>query len=153
MKKIIITNTNTIEGKPIIKYFDPISANVVIGTNIFSDISAGFSDFFGGRASSYEKKLEKIYEQVKVKLREKALGSAANKHDASFTDGAGIGACGDGRAVPDPVIEEVARRTPGFSGWQQEQWFTHCGDAAVFLGAAGYEELQQLGKNAIEAIQ
>lgn len=82
-----------------------------------------------------------------------ADGSAANKYDASFTDGAGIGACGDGQAVPDHVSEEVTRRTPGFSGWQQEQWFTHCGDAAVFLGAAGYEELQQLGKNAIEAIQ
>lgn len=78
MKKIIVTGTSNVEGKPIIKYFDPISANVVIGTNVFSDISASFSDLFGGRASTYEKKLEKIYEQAKVKLKEKAIILGAN---------------------------------------------------------------------------
>lgn len=82
-----------------------------------------------------------------------ADGSAANKYDASFTDDASIGDCGDGQAIPDHVIDEVARRTPGFSGWQQEQWFTHCGDAGAFIGAAGREELEQFGESAIASIQ
>ncbi len=42
----------------------------------------------------------------------------------------------------DPaIIDEVTRRTPGYSGWQQEQWLTHCDDAAMFLGPVGYDEL------------
>jgi len=43
--------------------------------------------------------------------------------------------------VPDDVIDEVIRRTPGFAGWQQERWLYHCADAAAFLGTAGFEEL------------
>ncbi|WP_418360328.1 hypothetical protein [Sphingobacterium detergens] len=35
----------------------PIAANVVIGTNIFSDIGTNYVDFFDGRSTSYEKKM------------------------------------------------------------------------------------------------
>ena len=55
--------------------------------------------------------------------------------------------------MPEEVIEEVACWTPGFSGWQQEQWWTHCGDAAQFIGRAGNKELTALGPQAIAAIQ
>ena len=48
--------------------------------------------------------------------------------------------------VPDDVthdvIEEITRRTPGFSGWQQESWLYHCGDGAAFLGPASYSDLE-----------
>jgi uncharacterized protein CbrC (UPF0167 family) len=37
--------------------------------------------------------------------------------------------------VPREVLEQIARRTPGFSGWQQEHWLYHCGDGAAFEGA------------------
>ncbi len=63
-----------------------------------------------------------------------ADGSAHEKLGVSFTDENGIGGYGQWEAVPASVIEEVAYRTPGFSSWQQEQWWTHCGDAAEFLG-------------------
>jgi uncharacterized protein YbjQ (UPF0145 family) len=43
------------------KYFDLISTNVVLGTNVFSDLGASFSDFFGGTSDIYQNKLEKIY--------------------------------------------------------------------------------------------
>lgn len=82
-----------------------------------------------------------------------ADGTAAMKFDAIFNDEDGIGECGDGLPVPQHVIDEVARRTPGFSGWQQGQWWTHCGDAGIFMGAAGYEELKSLGEEAITAIR
>lgn len=82
-----------------------------------------------------------------------ADGSAHENFDASYTDEAGIGGHGDWGAVPNDVVEEVAYRTPGFSGWQQEQWWTHCGDAAVFLGRMGYKELQARGPEAIAAIR
>ncbi|WP_329340044.1 CbrC family protein [Streptomyces sp. NBC_01352] len=56
-----------------------------------------------------------------------ADGSAAERYEAQFTEV-------DGRDVPMEVVHAVERRTPGFSGWQQERWLSHCGDAAVFLG-------------------
>jgi len=33
------------------------------------------------------------------------------------------------------VVEEVAYRTPGFSGWQQERWWTHCREWRNCCGA------------------
>jgi uncharacterized protein len=68
-----------------------------------------------------------------------ADGSAAQEFDAEFTtvDGAPSD-------VPMPVLDEVVRRTPGFSGWQQERWLFHCSDAAEFLGRAGWQEVESL---------
>lgn len=82
-----------------------------------------------------------------------ADGSAHASLGASFSDEAGVGGGGLWEAVPERVIEEVAHRTPGFAGWQQEQWWTHCGDAAQFLGRAGRAELEGLGQEAIDAIR
>lgn len=64
-------------------------------------------------------------------------GSAAAAFDAEFTN-LGWGVPGD---LPSEVVEELTKRTPGFSGWQQERWLYHCGDAAAFLGRGGYAEL------------
>lgn len=80
-----------------------------------------------------------------------ADGTAHRKFDAEFTDANGVGGCGDWDKVPDLVRHEVVHRTPGFSGWQQEQWWTHCGDAGEFLGPMGYEEAAALGPELLEA--
>jgi uncharacterized protein CbrC (UPF0167 family) len=71
-----------------------------------------------------------------------STGLAHDRLGAEFTDIAGIG--DDERPVklPDGVLEEVAYRTPGFSGWQQERWLVHCDDACAFLGPAGADELE-----------
>jgi len=45
---MIVTTTNPVEGREILRYDDPRAANVVIGTNVFSDIGASYFDFFGG---------------------------------------------------------------------------------------------------------
>jgi uncharacterized protein len=82
-----------------------------------------------------------------------ADGSAHEKLGADFTDECGIGGVRWWDQVPATVIEEVAYRTPGFAAWQQEKWWTHCGDAAQFIGRAGREELKALGPQAISAIQ
>ena len=61
MNKIITTTTNTLEGWTIEEYYEPITANVVVGSNVFSDITAGWTDFFGSKAGTYERKLQDIY--------------------------------------------------------------------------------------------
>lgn len=70
-----------------------------------------------------------------------ADGSAAAQFDAEFVDPAGVGGYGAWEQVPPLVVREVSQRTPGFNGWQQERWWTHCGDAAEFLGPAGASDL------------
>ena len=80
-------------------------------------------------------------------------GAAHEKFAAEFTDAAGVGGYGEWETVTEELVREVAHRTPGFSGWQQERWFTHCGDAAEFLGAAGEIELERFGSEAVEAVQ
>jgi uncharacterized protein len=80
-----------------------------------------------------------------------ADGSAHEKFDAEFTDAASVGLGWE--PVPKQVIEEVAFRTPGFSGWQQERWYTHCADAAVFLGQADGNDLSGKWAAAVPAMR
>lgn len=78
MKNIIITTTNSIENCPVVKYLDFACANIVLGTNIFSDISASFTDFFGGKSKTYQNKLELIQKDVISALKDKARDLGAN---------------------------------------------------------------------------
>ena len=84
-----------------------------------------------------------------------ADGSAHKRLEAMFHDPDSIGGVGgrDWDRVPPASVDEIALRTPGFSGWQQERWWSHCGDAACFIGRAGHAELQRAGPTAIAAIR
>lgn len=54
--------------------------------------------------------------------------------------------------VPQRATDEVLHRTPGYMGWQGEQWLHHCGDAAAFLGPAGASDVADL-PDALEALR
>lgn len=77
-KSFLISTTHSIEGCPIKKYIGAICSNVVIGTNVFSDFAASFTDFFGGRSDSYKRKLGVIYEEASKELKQKAINIGAN---------------------------------------------------------------------------
>lgn len=53
-------------------------ANVVLGTNFFSDFAASFTDTFGGTSDTYQGKLDKIYNEVIEKLSKKTLAIGCN---------------------------------------------------------------------------
>ena len=55
---MIVTTTNTIEGKKILEYKGIVNSHVIIGANVFRDIMASVRDIVGGRSKSYEMKLE-----------------------------------------------------------------------------------------------
>jgi uncharacterized protein CbrC (UPF0167 family) len=134
---------------PLFKYFpDPVAA----GSVIESDATCECCSKARGWIYSGPVYAEGDYEEAICPWCI-ADGSAHNKLGASFTDEDGVGGGGQWDSVPRAVVEEVAYRTPGFSGWQQEQWWTHCGDAARFLGRAGRAELTRLGPEAVAAIQ
>jgi hypothetical protein len=82
-----------------------------------------------------------------------ADGSAHERYNAEFTDYAAVGGFRLPNTLETQVREEVAHRTPGFSGWQQEQWLACCNDAAAYLGPAGHAELTSRWPGAVEAVR
>ena len=70
---MIVTTTSTIPNEEIKSIISVVHNRVVLGTNLFSDISASFSDFFGGNNSAYEKRLAEITDDVIEGLTKKAL--------------------------------------------------------------------------------
>lgn len=54
---MLITTTNNIEGKKIVKYLGLVSGEAIVGANIFKDIFASIRDIVGGRSAAYEKEL------------------------------------------------------------------------------------------------
>lgn len=66
-----------------------------------------------------------------------ADGSAHEKFDAEFVD---CEAFPDD--VPQPAMEEIMFRTPGYSAWQTEQWFTCCAEPMAFLEPAGIKDIR-----------
>ncbi len=81
-----------------------------------------------------------------------ADGSASKRLDATFADDDGVGGGRQWDEVSEDVVDEITKRTPGFTGWQQEQWWTHC-DAAEFHGWAGHEQAISLGEDFLDAIR
>ncbi len=61
---ILTTTTSTIEGYKIEQYLQTVSSHIVLGTNVFSDFAASFTDFFGGQSTTYENKLKEIYNKA-----------------------------------------------------------------------------------------
>lgn len=77
-KELLVTTTNTIENAEIIEYIDIITINMVIGTNIFKDLFASFSDFFGGFSGKYKEQLERVYSTGLSQLKARAIELNAN---------------------------------------------------------------------------
>ena len=76
--KFLISTTNNIEGTPIKRYIGALCSNIVIGTNVFSDFAASFTDFLVADLDSYKRKLEIIYDEASKELKQKALNIGAN---------------------------------------------------------------------------
>lgn len=77
-KAMLLTTTNTIEGKPIRQYIGIISSETIIGANIFKDLFAGIRDIVGGRSGTYERVIEQAKESAMAELQQKAQALGAN---------------------------------------------------------------------------
>ena len=55
---MISTTTGSVEGKRIVAYKGIVFGEVISGVNFLRDFSAGLTNFFGGRSSSYEEELQ-----------------------------------------------------------------------------------------------
>ena len=75
---VFVSTTSSIANMTIEKHIDLVSANIVIGSNMFSDIAASFTDLFGGQSKSYQNKLKGINNQVIDELKLQASNIGAN---------------------------------------------------------------------------
>ena len=76
---MIITTTNSIEGKRIVDYKGIVSGEVIVGINVLKDMFASVRNFIGGRSKGYEEELVKARDNAMRELEERAerLGTNA----------------------------------------------------------------------------
>jgi uncharacterized protein YbjQ (UPF0145 family) len=75
---MIVTTTNTIEGKRIIAYHGIVTGQTIMGANIFRDFFASIRDIVGGRSGSYEKVLRDARDEALKELQNEARALGAN---------------------------------------------------------------------------
>ncbi len=69
---MIVTTTNTLEGKTITAYHGVVVGEAILGANVFRDIFAGITDIIGGRSGAYEASLREARETAFSELEERA---------------------------------------------------------------------------------
>ncbi|MCP4261334.1 MAG: hypothetical protein GY774_28115 [Planctomycetes bacterium] len=74
-------------------------------------------------------------------------GSAAERFSGEFNDVHWLQGY-----VPESVIDDVARKTPGFTAFQQPFWVGHCHDACVFMGEVTASELKGVAGESLSTL-
>ena len=69
---MILTTTQTIEGRTLVEYKGIVFGEVISGVNFFKDFGAGIRNLIGGRSSSYEKELLDARRKALSELEERA---------------------------------------------------------------------------------
>ncbi|MFN0291414.1 heavy metal-binding domain-containing protein [Pedobacter helvus] len=75
---MLVTTTNTVEGKKIVKYIGLVTGETIIGANIFKDLFAGLRDIVGGRSGSYEQVLREGKNTAVSEMQQYAAAMGAN---------------------------------------------------------------------------
>jgi len=75
---MIMTTTPQIEGKKIIEYKGIVFGEVINGVDFVKDMAAGLTNFFGGRAGSYEGELVNARENALTEMEHRAAATGAN---------------------------------------------------------------------------
>jgi uncharacterized protein YbjQ (UPF0145 family) len=75
---MIVTTTNVVDGYRVVEYFPPIVVNVVMGTGLFFDWIADFSDVLGGKSEVYQQYHSDMFSEATRELEAKASQAGAN---------------------------------------------------------------------------
>jgi uncharacterized protein YbjQ (UPF0145 family) len=69
---MIVTTTQTIEGRRIVEYKGIVTGEAILGANVFRDLFAGIRDIVGGRSGAYEKALREARETALAEMEQDA---------------------------------------------------------------------------------
>lgn len=75
---MILTTTDSVDGRKVTAYLGIVAGEAVMGTNIFRDFFAGITDILGGRSGSYEKELRKAKALALESMMEEAQALGAD---------------------------------------------------------------------------
>ena len=75
---MIVTTTNSIEGKTVVAYHGVVTGQTIMGANIFRDFFASIRDVVGGRSGSYERVLRDARDEALKELEDEARAKGAN---------------------------------------------------------------------------
>ena len=75
---MLISTTNTIEGRTIVTYYGLVTGEAILGANVFRDLFAGIRDIVGGRSGAYEKVLKEARNTAVAEMAREAAELGAN---------------------------------------------------------------------------
>ena len=75
---MLLTTTNSIEGKTISTYYGMVTGEAIIGANIFKDFFASITDIVGGRSGAYERSLKDAKNIAVQEMMDAAKAQGAN---------------------------------------------------------------------------
>ena len=75
---MLVTTTNTIDGRRISAYKGLVAGEAILGANLFRDLFASIRDIVGGRSGAYERVLNDARETAIAEMTDKASALGAN---------------------------------------------------------------------------
>lgn len=75
---MLLTTTNSVEGKTISTYYGMVTGEAIIGANIFKDFFASVTDIVGGRSGAYERSLKDAKNIAVQEMMDAAKAQGAN---------------------------------------------------------------------------
>lgn len=75
---MLVTTTNTVEGRRIAEYKGLVAGEAILGANVFRDFFASIRDVVGGRSGSYERVLNDARETAVADMIANAKDLGAN---------------------------------------------------------------------------
>jgi uncharacterized protein YbjQ (UPF0145 family) len=75
---MLITTTNSVEGKTVKQYLNIVSGETIIGANLVRDLFAAVRDIVGGRSGAYEEVLREAKETAMNEMIANAEKLGAN---------------------------------------------------------------------------
>jgi uncharacterized protein YbjQ (UPF0145 family) len=75
---MIVTTTNSVEGRQIESYRGIVVGEAIMGANVVRDVFASITDIVGGRSGAYESKLQDARDTALRELEERAVALGAH---------------------------------------------------------------------------
>jgi uncharacterized protein YbjQ (UPF0145 family) len=75
---MLVTTTNTIEGRRVLEYKGLVAGEAILCANMFRDLFASIRDIVGGRSGAYERVLNDARETAIGDMTEMARNLGAN---------------------------------------------------------------------------
>ncbi len=91
---MLVTTTNTVEGRKITQYHGLVVGEAILGANIFRDVFAAVRDIVGGRSGAYEEVLNKARQTAIGEMTERAARLGGNAVIGADIDYEAIGTNG-----------------------------------------------------------